>query len=263
MVYTVKSFWKESEKSDYQIVSERGKMGIFYPKIRRRIVPLSYDNILPCGKNLFIVYQCGKIGAFRLQEHRVCWVAECVYDTLDANAEHLFFSNANSIRYYHTLFKTVWDFTELATDEEFIYAKDKQFLYIIAMDSGKVIYQKKYADYNSSCFFFLGYGEMGPVFYDAGYSSFLYPDKQGYREYQDLFDYPIRINHVNVCNVTKGEGGFGLIDSSGNQILPNQYDILNAELKITAMNQEETMEKIITIPENAFQEWLLCHGENT
>ncbi len=256
MLYTIKSHLEDSQESDYQIVSERGKMGIYYSKISRRIVPLSYDNILPCGKNQFIVYQQGKIGAFRLMEHRVCWIAECVYDMLDTTGENLFFSKDNSIRYYHTLSETVRDFIELATDEAFIYAKDERFCYIIAMENGKVIYQKEYADYSSSCFCFIGYGEKGPVFYDASYSSFLHPDKQGYREYHDLFDYPIQVNHVNVANVTEGEGGIGLIDSLGNQILPNQYDFLNVELKITVVNGEETTEKIIAIPKHAFWEWL-------
>jgi len=256
MIYAVKAFFKETSESDYQIVSEGGKMGIFYSKTCREIVPLSYDNILPCEKNLFIVYQCGKIGAFRLQEHRVCWVAECVYDTLDTNAEHLFFANANSIRYYHAPSTTVRDFIELITDEAFIYAKDERFWYIIAMENGTVLYQKEYFDCSFSCFVFLGYGEKGPVFYDASYSSFLYPCEQGYRQYPDLFDYPIRVNHVNVANVTEGERGIGLIDSLGNQIFQNEYDSLHVELKITAVNKEKSVEKIITVPQNAFQKRL-------
>ena len=53
-------------------------------------------------------------------------------------------------------------------------------------------------------------------------------------------------------NIIDGENGIGIIDSESNSIIENNYDEITVELKITAKNKNECVEKIIKTPDNIF-----------
>ena len=50
-----------------------------------------------------------------------------------------------------------------------------------------------------------------------------------------------------------GEHRLSVIDSMGNSVLENEYKSIKIELKITAINNRERIEKIIPIPNNTFE----------
>ena len=121
-------------------------------------------------------------------------VADCQYDTLSNAGHDLFFSNDTGIRYYNALTKQTRDFTDVNTEEyPCIYCKDETHQYILYGETGEEIYKKEYSQYSKSCFTCCGMTEQGPVFYDARYSSYLYPENGSYKMYSGIFNNPFMI----------------------------------------------------------------------
>jgi len=154
--------------------------------------------------------------------------------------------------------KSLSEFVEIVENGPFRYCKDEKYQYIIKRETDEVIYKKEYTQYSQSCFCYCGNTEKGPVFYDARYSTYLYPENNGYKVYNELFNYPIVVNGQNVMNITEGDGGVGVIDALGNEILKNQYDSLTVELKITARQGDKTSEKTIPFSKNNFEKGIVC-----
>ena len=100
------------------------------------------------------------------------------------------------------------------------------------------------------------------MFYDARYSTYLYPQEGEYNVYKEIFNHPIVINRQNVCNITEGENGIGVIDSYGKLIIENQYDSVKVELKITAINKKEKVQKIIPFQKDAFEKGIVSELED-
>lgn len=256
MKYTVKPFLDGIDLKEYQIVTEHQKSGLVYREENTLILPFDYDDIKPCSKNLFVLYQQGKVGAVRTEGNQVFHIAECCYDTLDIYGDSLIFCNRNVIRYYHGSQKSVYDFLELTADGSFFYGKDENYQYILSGESGEILLKKSCRSFETPDFLFCGDTERGPAFYDVHYSSFFYPLEVGYRAYQGQFFAPVMVNGKNLCNITENDGKFGVIDSYGNEIFPNCYEVVNAQLKLTAVNNGETVEKTITIPQSVFSKWI-------
>lgn len=256
MLFTRRNIVRSKDLNHVQIISDSGKMGIINLMDDSYILSLEYDNVFVYGEDVFIVHQKGKIGAIRIEDDKSYWIAECEYDTLDTFGHDLIFCNDKGVRYYNAFLKSVHDFIDITVDVPFLYCKDEGYQYILFGELGEIIYKKKYTSYSESCFCFCGYTDKGPVFYDASYSSYLYPKEKGYQPYHDLFNYPIIVNDNNIANITEGEQGIGLIDSCGNHILPNCYNSMKAELKITAVNENEKTEKTISIPQSIFEKWI-------
>ena len=55
------------------------------------------------------------------------------------------------------------------------------------------------------------------------------------------------MNKCNIANIIDGENGIGIIDSFGNPVTENEYDEISLEIKVTAKNKKEHIEKIIEI----------------
>lgn len=243
-----------------KIVSEKGFMGV----IREDgacVLPLVYDNVFVYGEDVLVMHQKGKIGAVRVVAEAVLPIAECEFDTLEALGHDLIFCNDQKVRVYFARSKAVSDFVDLVAEPPFLYAKDKKFQYILLGETGKALYQKAYTTYSESCFCFCGQTDKGPVFYDARYSTYLYPEGDGYKVYREIFNHPIIMNRRNVCNITEGEKGIGMIDSYGNVIVKNQYDSIQVELKITAMKGNETEQKRIPFQRLAFEKGMVSDIE--
>lgn len=256
MLYTRRNIVRSKDLDYVQIISDSGKMGIINLMDNSYILPLEYDNVFVYGEDAFVVHRRGKIGAIRIEDNKLYWIAECEYDTLDTVGHDLIFCNDKVVRYYNAVLKSAQDFIDITVDVPFLYCKDADYQYILFGELGEIIYKKQYTSYSESCFCFCGYTDKGPVFYDASYSSYLYPKEKGYQAYHDLFNYPIIVNDCNIANITEGEQGIGLIDSYGNHILSNNYNSITAELKITVVNTDEKTEKIISIPQCIFEKWI-------
>ena len=134
----------------------------------------------------------------------------------------------------------------------YLYGYDENYQYIIHQESGKIVYKKELNKYNKSYYVYCGECEKGAVFYDTSFSTIIYPTDEGYMPYEYLLNHPVIINKHNVMNIIDGEKGIGIIDSEGNSIIANNYDEITVELKITAKNKNERVEKIIKIPDNTF-----------
>ena len=133
---------------------------------------------------------------------------------------------------------------EINVDTQFLYCKDKKYQYILHAETGKEIYKREYTSYSESCFCFCGNTERGPVFYDARYSTYIYPENGSYKVHKDIFNTPLVVNDRNILNIMQGDNGIGVIDSCGNTVVDNKYDFIKVELKITAQKGKETEEKI-------------------
>lgn len=142
---------------------------------------------------------------------------------------------------------------DFALEPPYLYCRDELYQYIISSETGEVVYKREYAAYSKAQLRFCGNTEKGPAFYDARYSTYIYPDGDGYKVDGRIFVCPIVINSVNTVNITQGENGMGLADSFGKQIMENCYDRLRLELKITAFNCQENTEKTIPLFENSFE----------
>lgn len=111
---------------------------------------------------------------------------------------------------------------------------------------------KKYG-FDERCCFFCGETKNGPVFYNARYCTYFYPQNNVYKFYDGLFNHPIIINRYNVINISEGDEGIGVINSFGTHILENEYDEINVELKITATKNNAVEEKTIPFLEKTFK----------
>ena len=163
---------------------------------------------------------------------------------------------------YNSVTKTVYKFKEVRAQYPFLYCKDEKYQYIINGETGETVYEKEYEPYTNSYFCYCGNTDNGPVFYDARYSTYLYPTENGYKCYGELFNYPVVVNHRNIINISQGENGLGVIDSYGNSIFENRYDYVNVELKVTAIKGEEQINKIIPIIQNTFGNGEMPKAEN-
>jgi len=252
MLYPARDLFAFSTNDNLSIVSENGCVGIWNKQDNSFVIPPEYDNIFLYGENLYVLYQKGKIGAVRMEENKgektfdTIQVADCQYDTLSNAGHDLFFSNDTGIRYYNALTKQTRDFIDVNTEEyPCIYCKDETHQYILYGETGEEIYKKKYSQYSKSCFTCCGMTEQGPVFYDARYSSYLYPENGSYKMYSGIFNHPVIINHHNIVNVTEDENGLGVIGPCADIIIENAYDSLNIELTITAVKGDKKEQKII------------------
>lgn len=255
MLFTRRDIFKKSVSDKFKIILDSGMMGIVNSIDNTCVLPIEYDNVFIYGANVFIVHKKGKIGAVRIDSDKVCFIAECEYDTLDTLGHDLIFCNNEKVRYYNATTKTVLDFVDIIVEAPFLYCRDEKFQYILYGELGEAIYKKEYTSYSESCFCYCGNTDKGPVFYDASYSTYLYPTEEGYKIYKELFNCPIIVNRRNVANVTEGESGVGLIDSYGNTIIDNCYDLIKVELKITAVRGDMAENKIIPFPKNTFGKW--------
>ena len=244
---------KDSDTDNLIIVSTNGKKGIFNCFSGKYLVRAEYDRIFFHCDDIWILQKQGKIGAIQTAGEHFRFLAECKYDMLNTVGSDLIFRNGEIVRYWNTSQNRGMDFLELVWEPPFFYGKDHKKQYILSAESGLVIYQTAYTSGHEACFCFLGNTMKGPIFYDARYSTYLYPGEDGYRAYPDLFYHAVIVNGWNTGNLTEGEGGLGFMDSYGNPILSNYYDVIRIELKLTAVNKEEKVEKIISIPKNSFE----------
>lgn len=242
MLFNIRNLFYNTTNKYLKIVSENGRFGIKNTDKDKFVIPMEYDNIFIYGTNLFVLYKKGKIGAVRIDNEEPIMVADCIYDVVETFGHDLIFVKDSGTRYYNATTKEIYDFKDILMESPFLYCKDEKYQYILYGELGEIIYKKEYTSYSESCFCFCGNTGKGPVFYDARYSTYLYPIEGGYKTYDQLFDCPIIINRQNVANITAEEDGIGLIDSYGNSILDNSYDSMEVELKITALkgNREET-----------------------
>ena len=205
---------------------------------------------------MFVLVQKGKIGAVQIEEAETSFkleiIAECKYDTLETFNHDLLFSNENGTRYYNSTTKTIFDFKDVRAEYPCLYCKDETYQYIIHGETGEIIYKKEYTSYSESCFCYCGDTDKGFVFYDARYSTYLYPAENGYKCYDGLFNHPVIVNRRNIVNISEGNNGLGIIDSYGNSIFESKYDCVDVELKVTAIRGREKIKKIIPIIHNTF-----------
>lgn len=251
----------ENLRNTVKIVKNK-KYGIISATDNTCILSEKYDNIFCYGKDVFVVHKKGKIGVIRIENDKVVFVADCEFDTLESRGHDLLLCNNEKVRYYNSVTKTITDFIDVIVDYPCLYCKDEKHQYILYGELGEEIYKKEYTSYSESCFCFCGETDLGPVFYDARYSSYLYPTKEGYEVYRDLFNHPIVFNRKNISNITEGEQGIGMIDSYGNTIVENNYDSIEVELKITAKKGNVSKNKIIPFQKIIFQKGMVSDIEN-
>lgn len=262
MLFNIRNFFYNTTHQYLKIVSENGRFGIKNTDKNEFVIPMEYDNIFIYGINLFVLYKKGKIGAVRIDTEEPIVIADCVYDVVETFGHDLIFVKDSGTRYYNATTKEIRDFKDVLIETPFLYCKDEKYQYILYGELGKIIYKKEYTSYSESCFCFCGNTDKGPVFYDARYSTYLYPTEEGYKVYKELFNHPIIINRRNVVNISEGEDGVGLIDSCGNPILNNGYDSIKVELKITAVKGEKAENKIIPLPKDTFEKGEITDIEN-
>ncbi len=262
MLFSRRNVFEKSVLNSIKVISDNGMMGIKNLTDNLCILPIEYDNIFMYGKNVFVIHKKGKIGAVRIETDKVCFIAESEYDTLDTFGHDLIFSNDQKVRYYNSATNTARDFVDIVVETPFLYCKDEKYQYILYGELGKEIYKKEYTSYSESCFCFCGNTEKGPVFYDARYSTYLYPQEGEYKVYKEIFNHPIVINRQNVCNITEGENGIGIIDSYGNVIMENKYDSVKVELKVTAIKENETEQKTIPFQKESFEKGMVSELED-
>ena len=261
MLFTVRNRLKNKMLDKLEIMSDGKMMGIVNRDDKSCILPFEYDNVFVYGEDIFVLHKKGKIGAVRIEED-VSFIAECEFDTLDSLGHDLIFCNDEKVKYYNSVLKSARNFIDIIVDIPFLYCKDEQYQYILYGESGKEIYKKEYTSYSKSCFCFCGNTERGPVFYDARYSSYLYPTEDGYKMHEEIFNHPIVVNRQNVLNITEGENGVGVIDSYGKTIIENKYDSVKLELKITAVKGNVTEQKIIPFQKCAFEKGMVSDIED-
>lgn len=262
MLFTVRNRLKNKTLDKLEIAALDGMMGIVNRENESHILPFEYDNVFVYGEDIFVVHKKGKIGAVRMEEDRLCIVAKSEYDTLESIGHDLIFCNDTKVSYYNSVSKSVRDFIDIIVDIPFLYCKDKKYQYILYGESGREIYKKEYTSYSESCFCFCGNTDKGPVFYDARYSTYLYPTEEAYKVHKEIFNHPIIVNRQNVLNITEGDNGIGVIDSYGKALIKNQYDSVKIELKVTAAKGNETEQKIIPFQKIAFEKGMVSDIED-
>lgn len=234
-------------------ITKNKKYGIMNETNGTYILPEEYDNIFLYGINIFALYKNGKIGLCKIQDEKPIMLCECVYDVIDNYNHDLFLSNDAETCYFNSNTQQIMIFDEVVTDMSYIYGYDGNYQYIIKQETGQIIHKKKYTSYSKSYYAYCGQTEKGAVFYDATYSTYIYPTENGYKPYEYPLNHPVIVNNYNVINIVDREKGLGVIDSYGNSIMENQYNRIKIELKITAVNNEEKTEKAIPIPYIMFE----------
>lgn len=253
MLYTIKNKPFGDYTSDNLKIVHNNKYGIVNSSDNTYIINEEYDNIFLYGINTFILYQNGKVGMCRIENNHADILCRCEYDIVDNINHNLFFSNDIKTRYYNSVTGQIMDFTEITIDIPYIYCSDNEYQYIIYEETGEVIYKRKYNRYNKSCYVYYGDTDKGAVFYDVRYSMYLYPSKSGYKYYQYPINNSIIVNRNNICNIAEDENGIGVIDSFGNMIIKNSYDVISIEIKIKAQNQHESIEKTIPLSKEIYR----------
>ncbi len=158
-----------------------------------------------------------------------------------------FFLGKSEIICYNSDTQIILKFKEIRAEYPFLFCKDEKHQYIINGETGEIIYKKEYTAYSESYFCYCGNTDNGFAFFDAKYSTYLYPEKTGYKCHDKIFISPVVINKRNVANITEDEAGIGVIDAYGNNIFENLYDSVAMELKITVLNGNIKTEKTIPV----------------
>lgn len=262
MLFTVRNnAFSENSLKNIRIVKNE-KYGIMNESTNTYILPEEYDNIFLYGVNIFALYKNGKIGLCRIEDENINMICQCEYDVIDNYNHDLFLSKDNETLYFNSNTKEIRIFKEVITDTMYLYGYDENYQYIIHQESGKIVYKKELNKYNKSYYAYCGETEKGAVFYDTTFSTYIYPTDNGYKPYEYPLNHPVIVNKYNVVNIIDGENGMGIIDSKGNRIIENNYDEITVELKITAKNKNELVEKIIKIPDNNFTKDKISAIEN-
>lgn len=252
MLFTVRNkVFGERTSKNLRIVKDE-KYGIMNTLDSKYIIPKEYDNIFLYGVNTFVLYKNGKIGVCRIDDLQVVIIGECEYDVIDTFGHDLFLSNDNGTRYYNSQTKRVQDFKEVILDTAYLYGYEEEFQYIIEQELGKVIHKRKCNKHNKSYYAYCGTTDKGAVFYDSTFSTYIYPTDNGYKPYEYPLHHPVMVNKYNVINIVDGENGIGVIDSFGNAIMENKYDEISLEIKVTAKNKTEYIERIVEIQKEKF-----------
>lgn len=228
------------------------KYGIMNESTNTYILPEEYDNIFLYGINIFALYQNGKIGLCKIEDENVNMLCQCEYDVIDNYNHDLFLSNDNETCYFNSNTQQIMKFCEVVTDMSYIYGFDKNYQYIIKQESGEIIHKKKYTNYSKSYYTYCGETEQGAVFYDSTFSTYIYPTDEGYKPYEYPLNHPVIINKYNVINIIDGENGIEIIDSFGNKVIEDKCKAVKIELKVTAIDDDKKVEKLIEIPDNTF-----------
>ena len=256
MLFKLKYNFQNTTSQYVRIISEKDKFGIKNQADDTYLIPLEYDNIFLYDSDTFILHQKGKIGACRLKPKEnetsfdIVMIAECNYDTFNRFGYALLFTNNSGTRYYSLKTKEIKDFSEVIIDTSFLYCHDNHYLYIINIEIGKIIEKRPYKKH--SCYRFCGNSEYGAAFCDAEYSSYLYPDENGYRYSAYILNYPIVVNGQNVANIITESNKLGVMDSQGNLLINDGYDKISVSLKITAIKENEKLERIIPMKHFTF-----------
>ena len=199
-----------------------------------------------CSDNIKVLNDNGKIGLSRLENNKIINICKCEYDTIDIINNNFFLSNNDTILCYNSIINRSDYYNEVVLDIPYMYACDKEYQYVINMETGKIIYKKKLNKYNKSSYVCIGNTSKGHIFYDTKYSTYLYPNNDGYSFYNLPVSYSIIVNDDNIVNIVEDENGVGVIDSFGNTIIENNYDKIQFEINITAVNKnEEIIKKLL------------------
>jgi len=243
MLFTVRNnAFGENSLKNIKIVKNQ-KYGIMNELSNTYLLPEEYDNIFLYGINIFALYKNGKIGLCKIEDEKPIMLCDCVYDVIDNYNHDLFLSNDTEICYFNSNTQQIMIFDEVVTDMSYIYGYDGNYQYIIKQENGQIIHKKKCTSYSKSYYTYCGKIESSAVFYDATYSTYIYPTENGYKPYEYPLNHPVIVNSYNVINIVDGEKGLGVIDSYGNSIMENRYNCIKIELKITAVNSEEKTKK--------------------
>lgn len=253
MLFTVRNNAFSGNTSKNIRIVKKQKYGIINESNGTYILPEEYDNIFLYGINIFALHQNGKIGLCKIEDEKPIILCDCEYDVIDNYNHDLFLSNDIETCYFNSNTQQIMILNEVITDMSYIYGSDKNYQYIIKQETGQIVHKKKYAKYSKSCYTYCGETEKGPVFYDATFSTYIYPTDKGYKPYEYSLNHPVIVSKYNVINIMDGEHGLSVIDSMGNSVLENEYKSIKIELKITAINNRERIEKIIPIPNNTFE----------
>ena len=259
------NFWNNTSNK-LKIRVRKGKYGIINGETEQAIVPFEYDNIFIYGKELFVLYKCGKIGAVRISEKnnlKVQWIADCVYDTLDERYHNLTFTNDKEYKYYNSYINStnedeslVWTFSKMYTEDEYVYGKTDRDYLIIKESDGMQIWQEPVENFKEGfepCLKFIGSIDKTVLFYDSSSSKILKVSSEKY-QWINRFDLvkPIIINGQNVLNIIFENNKIGTVDLQNKLILKPRFDNIKLELKVTMTSKSEKVEKVYEIQNGTF-----------
>ncbi|MFQ7292831.1 MAG: hypothetical protein ACLRQ0_11425 [Monoglobales bacterium] len=203
--------------------------------------------------NIVIVNENGKIGLSKVENDTTTIICSCEYDTIEIIDSCFFLVKDDTVCCYNSVTDKINSYKEVILDLPYFYARDEEYQYIILTYTGEILYRKELNKYNKSEYVCLGNTIKRPVFYDMKYSTYLYPDSNGYRVYPYPINYPIIINGYNVIDVVEMENGIGVIDPFGNHLTDSECEEISLELKITAVNKESRTEKTIPLPNSIYR----------